>query len=129
MPAVLIVGDDEIIAGGMVQHLEAAGFDTSAASSGEQSLARLRFDQPDVCVLDLMLPRIDGWRIIETVRGEGIGTRRSSSSAPAAPRRTAFAPLSSAPTTTSSSHLPWPSSSRAFARRQARRSRRDSRPR
>ena len=36
MPAVLIVGDDEIIAGGMVLHLEAAGFDTTAASSGEQ---------------------------------------------------------------------------------------------
>ena len=74
MPKVLIVEDDEIIAGGMVQHLEAAGFDTSAASSGEQGLARLRFDHPDVCVLDLMLPRRDGWDLIETVRGEGIGT-------------------------------------------------------
>jgi DNA-binding response OmpR family regulator len=74
MPKVLIVEDDEIIAGGMVQHLEAAGFDTSAASSGEQGLARLRFDHPDVCVLDLMLPRRDGWDLIETVRSEGIGT-------------------------------------------------------
>ena len=74
MPKILIVEDDEIIARGMVQHLEAAGFDTSAASSGEQGLARLRFEHPDVCVLDLMLPRRDGWDLIETVRSEGIGT-------------------------------------------------------
>jgi DNA-binding response OmpR family regulator len=74
MPKILIVEDDEIIAGGMVQHLEAAGFDASAASSGEQGLARLRFEHPDVCVLDLMLPRRDGWEVIETARAEGIGT-------------------------------------------------------
>ena len=37
-------------------------------------LARLRFERPDVCVLDLMLPGRDGWNLIETARAEGIGT-------------------------------------------------------
>jgi DNA-binding response OmpR family regulator len=41
---------------------------------GELGLARLRFENPDVCVLDLMLPELDGWKLIETARAEGIGT-------------------------------------------------------
>ncbi len=74
MPKVLIVEDDEVIAQGMARHLGAAGFDAVRVGNGEQGLARLRYERPDVCVLDLMLPGIDGWKLIETVRGEGIGT-------------------------------------------------------
>ena len=74
MSKVLIVEDDEVIAQGMARHLGAAGLDPVTVSNGEQGLARLRYEQPDVCVLDLMMPGIDGWRLIETVRGEGIGT-------------------------------------------------------
>src|SRR3982751_822628 len=74
MPKVLIVEDDEVIAQGMARHLDAAGFDATWVSNGDQGLARLRYEQPDACVLDLMLPGLDGWKLIETVRGEGIGT-------------------------------------------------------
>jgi len=71
---VLIVEDDEVIARGMADHLRAAGFDPIAVGAGEVGLARLRYENPDVCVLDLMLPGVDGWRLIETARSEGIGT-------------------------------------------------------
>jgi DNA-binding response OmpR family regulator len=71
---VLIVEDDEVIARGMAEHLRAAGFDPIAVGAGEVGLARLRYENPDVCVLDLMLPGVDGWRLIETARSEGIGT-------------------------------------------------------
>ncbi|MCC6223962.1 MAG: response regulator transcription factor [Thermoleophilia bacterium] len=74
MPRVLIVEDDEVIAQGMARHLQAAGFDPVWVGRGEAGLARLRFERPDVCVLDLMLPGVDGWRLIETARREGIGT-------------------------------------------------------
>jgi two-component system alkaline phosphatase synthesis response regulator PhoP len=74
MAKVLIVEDDEVIAQGMTRHLEVAGFDPLWVANGEQGLARLRYEQPSVCVLDLMLPGVDGWKLIETVRGEGIGT-------------------------------------------------------
>ena len=74
MPKVLIVEDDEVIAQGMARHLGAAGFDPVWVGNGDQGLARLRYEKPDVCVLDLMLPGLDGWKLIETVRGEGIGT-------------------------------------------------------
>src|SRR5581483_18740 len=74
MARVLIVEDDEVIADGMARHLEAGGFDAVAVAKGEQGLARLRYEKPDVCVLDLMLPGVDGWNVIETARAEGIGT-------------------------------------------------------
>ena len=71
---VLIIEDDDVIAQGMARHLTAAGFDAVGVANGETGLARLRYEQPDVCVLDLMLPGIDGWRVIEQARSEGIGT-------------------------------------------------------
>ena len=74
MPRVLIVEDDDVIADGMARHLEAGGFDAVAVERGELGLARLRYERPDACVLDLMLPGLDGRELIETVRGEGIGT-------------------------------------------------------
>ena len=74
MPKVLIVEDDETIAQGMARHLDAAGFDASWVGNGDQGLARLRYEKPDACVLDLMLPGLDGWKLIETARSEGIGT-------------------------------------------------------
>jgi two-component system alkaline phosphatase synthesis response regulator PhoP len=74
MPKVLIVEDDDVIAQGMARHLGAAGFDPVSVGNGTQGLARLRYEKPDVCVLDLMLPGVDGWKLIETARNEGIGT-------------------------------------------------------
>ena len=74
MAKILIIEDDDVIARGMARHLEAAGFDAVAVANGETGLARLRFERPDVCVLDLMLPGVDGWKVIERARAEGIGT-------------------------------------------------------
>jgi DNA-binding response OmpR family regulator len=74
MAKVLIVEDDDVIAKGMAMHLAGAGFDPHWVPNGQAGIARLRFDRPDVCVLDLMLPLLDGWALIEMVRSEGIGT-------------------------------------------------------
>src|SRR6187431_2067317 len=74
MPRVLIVEDGELIAKAMATHLAAAGFDPLWVGNGETGITRLRYERPDVCVLDLMLPLLDGWKVIETARGEGIGT-------------------------------------------------------
>jgi two-component system alkaline phosphatase synthesis response regulator PhoP len=74
MTKVLIVEDDPVIARGMVHHLAAADFDAQWIPGGELGLRRLRYERPDVCVLDLMLPGLDGWSVIERARAEGIGT-------------------------------------------------------
>jgi DNA-binding response OmpR family regulator len=71
---VLIVEDDEIVAKSMVDHLAVAGHEAKWMAKGDQGLAALRHEAPDVVVLDLMLPRRDGWSVIENARAEGIGT-------------------------------------------------------
>src|SRR5918996_5781352 len=73
MAKVLIVEDDDVIAEGIARHLEDAGMSPIRVGDGKQALARLRFEQPEVCVLDLMLPGLDGWAFIEAARAEGIG--------------------------------------------------------
>jgi DNA-binding response OmpR family regulator len=74
MARVLIVEDDEVIGRGISGHLANASFEPLLVARGETGLARLRYERPDVCVLDLMLPGLDGWAFIETARAEGIGT-------------------------------------------------------
>jgi len=74
MAKVLIIEDDDVIAQAMAHHLTLAGFDSQVVSDGDAGLRRLRFEAPDICVVDLMLPRMDGWRLIESARAEGIGT-------------------------------------------------------
>ena len=74
MAKVLIIEDDDVIAQAMAHHLTLAGFDSQVVADGDAGLRRLRFEAPDICVVDLMLPRMDGWRLIESARAEGIGT-------------------------------------------------------
>ena len=74
MTKVLIVEDDDVIAQGMAHHLSLAGYDPVVVGDGDAGLRRLRFETPDVCVVDLMLPRMDGWKLIESARSEGVGT-------------------------------------------------------
>jgi two-component system alkaline phosphatase synthesis response regulator PhoP len=74
MAKVLIVEDDDVIAQGMAHHLSLSGYDPVVVADGETGLKRLRFEAPDVCVVDLMLPRMDGWHLIEAARSEGLGT-------------------------------------------------------
>jgi DNA-binding response OmpR family regulator len=74
MPRVLIAEDDRVIANAMATHLRRAGMDVEVAEDGDRAIAKLRYERPDVAVVDLMLPGTDGWRITETARAEGIET-------------------------------------------------------
>ncbi len=74
MATVLIVEDDEVLAGVMRRHLTQAGHDVEWAADGERGLRKLRFERPDVCVVDLMMPGTDGWGVIEQMRAEGLDT-------------------------------------------------------
>ncbi len=73
MPApqtVLIVEDDEAISDSIAYALDRAGFRTLRAGDGGQGLRLFRQQRPDLVILDLMLPQMDGWRVTEELRRE-----------------------------------------------------------
>ena len=71
MARVLIVEDNRNLAHGLRTNLEFEGHRAEIASDGEAGLRRARSGEHDIVVLDLMLPELDGYRILETLRREG----------------------------------------------------------
>jgi len=67
---VLIVEDDEAIADSVAYALGRSGFRTLCAGDGGQGLRLFRQQRPDLVILDLMLPQVDGWRVVEELRRE-----------------------------------------------------------
>ena len=68
---ILVVEDDESISEAIVFNLEKRGFRCIAALDGLAGLRLLRREDPDLMVLDLMLPKMDGWKLCEQAREEG----------------------------------------------------------
>lgn len=69
MTRVLVVDDEPQILRALGINLRARGFDVDLAATGEQALQLAASDHPDVVVLDLGLPGIDGLEVIEGLRG------------------------------------------------------------
>jgi DNA-binding response OmpR family regulator len=67
-PRILVVEDDESTAEAVAFHLRSAGLDPSLACDGLSALRALRSSPPDVVLLDLMLPGVDGWHLIRQTR-------------------------------------------------------------
>ena len=65
---VLIVEDDPDLLVILRVNLEAAGFETSLAGDGRTALTRIEAEKPDLVVLDVMLPGVDGWTVLESLR-------------------------------------------------------------
>lgn len=66
---VLVVEDNEVAVLQIGSALEDAGYVVKLASNGLEALARVQDDPPDGIVLDLMMPGIDGFEVLEAVRG------------------------------------------------------------
>jgi len=69
VPRILIVEDDRHLAEGLRYNLEREGYDVDVAPDGEQALVGLRDAAPDLVLLDLMLPGVDGYGVLERLRG------------------------------------------------------------
>jgi DNA-binding response OmpR family regulator len=65
---VLVVDDEPIIADLVARYLRRAGYCTAVAGDGPAALAAVRSEQPDLVVLDIMLPGIDGLEVMRQVR-------------------------------------------------------------
>lgn len=71
MSHILIIEDNEDLAFGLRRTLEFEGYDVDVAEDGEQGLERARSIEPDLVVLDVMLPGMDGFEVLEALRGAG----------------------------------------------------------
>jgi DNA-binding response OmpR family regulator len=65
MQTVLIVDDEPDIVILLRLALEAAGYSTVEATDGEEALEVIKSQHPDVVLLDVMMPRMDGWATLE----------------------------------------------------------------
>ncbi|MBQ6132820.1 MAG: response regulator transcription factor [Lachnospiraceae bacterium] len=70
MAKILIVEDDEAIAGLEEDYLTAEGYETETAHDGEEGLKKALSTDYDLMLLDVMLPKMDGFELLERVRFE-----------------------------------------------------------
>lgn len=67
-PKVLIVEDDKELATAYKARMEAEGFDVYWTENGEDALAETIKVHPDIMLLDIMMPRIDGYNVLDILR-------------------------------------------------------------
>jgi DNA-binding response OmpR family regulator len=72
MPRILIVDDEPAIVQGLEDNLRFEGYETLAASSGEQGLARALGEAPDLVLLDVTMPGRSGWDVCRELRQRGL---------------------------------------------------------
>jgi two-component system response regulator MprA len=70
VPRVLVVDDDERIAASLRRALVYEGYSVSLAGDGQAALNMLRDDPPDLLILDLMLPGVDGLEVCRRLRAD-----------------------------------------------------------
>jgi len=74
MSRILVVEDDAAILRGLADNLACESHDVLTAMDGERACSIVREQKPDLVILDLMLPRMSGYDVCRTLRGEGVTT-------------------------------------------------------
>src|SRR2546423_10907651 len=69
---VLVVEDDPPLRRMIGIFLRAAGYLVCAAEDGSRGLALARDERPDLMLLDLMLPGLDGWEVLRRIKGDAL---------------------------------------------------------
>ena len=75
MPTILLVEDNEMNRHMLARRLEKNGYAVIMAVDGVQGLAMARSEAPDLVLMDLSLPEVDGWEVVRRLRAED-STRR-----------------------------------------------------
>jgi two-component system, cell cycle response regulator DivK len=75
MPTIMVVEDNELSRDALARRLERRGFRVVLAVDGEQAIAMGRAEQPDLILMDLGLPRVDGWEATRQLKADA-ATRR-----------------------------------------------------
>lgn len=70
MKKILLVEDDAFLVDIYATKLRGSGFDVDVAMDGEECLKKLETSIPDVMLLDIVLPSIDGWELLTKIKKE-----------------------------------------------------------
>lgn len=65
---ILLVEDDETLAGVYLERLQAEGFDVRVVGNGEDALSNALEYKPDLILLDVMMPKISGFDVLDIIR-------------------------------------------------------------
>jgi two-component system response regulator VicR len=68
MPDVIVIEDDRAIVGPLTRILEGSGYTVSSANDGSIGLNIVQAQHPDLVILDIMLPTMDGWEVCKAIR-------------------------------------------------------------
>jgi DNA-binding response OmpR family regulator len=74
MSRIIVIEDDRAILRGLKDNLEYESYEVYTATDGEQGYRLIKEQSPDLIVLDLMIPRMDGYELCRKVRSEGVTT-------------------------------------------------------
>lgn len=66
---ILVADDDPDIRGIVAFRLQRAGYQTLEAASGDEALRLIRESPPALCVLDVMMPKVNGFEVLRELRG------------------------------------------------------------
>ena len=69
---VLVVDDEEEVRNSVSEFLESQGYDAVEIADGEEALAKCFTEKPDLLLPDLRLPRVDGYQVCQTLKGNPI---------------------------------------------------------
>ncbi|MBI4728953.1 MAG: response regulator [Acidobacteria bacterium] len=67
---VLVVDDDRVILQLLEVNLEMEGYDVRTAANGEQALSDVKVFRPDIVILDIMMPRMDGMEVCRRIQAD-----------------------------------------------------------
>lgn len=70
MKRILIVDDEAQLVEMVKMRLEAAGYEILSAYDGQEGLSRAKKDRPDLIILDLMLPKMDGYKVCGLLKSD-----------------------------------------------------------
>lgn len=75
MLKVLVADDEPALVHLLQANLEFEGYETLVATNGRDTLEMIRTHSPDVLLLDVMMPVLDGWDVLRFMRASGFNTR------------------------------------------------------
>ena len=70
MKSILLVEDDPFLIDIYTTKFKKVGFSLEVATDGEEALRKLNEKKPDLLILDIVLPQIDGWEILKKIQAD-----------------------------------------------------------